>query len=143
MNTVIIQLVSCFLATLLFSVLFNQPLKAVFFSGFIATGGYAIFLWLQQTTVAYFFAALFIGIACEILARCLKMASTLFITCAIIPLVPGLGLFRTMFYLSQRELTLAGEIGCASLEGICAIALAITLSTVLFTKQHSPRKTAS
>ena len=132
MNT-LIQLIAACLATMFFSLLFHQPMRAMVFSGIIAAVGYGIFLVFHKNTVAYFLAALFIGIACELLARFFKMTATLFITSSIIPLVPGLGLYRTMFSISQGQYTLAGQIGTNAVEGICAIALAITFSTMIFT----------
>ena len=128
-----IQLGSAFAATVFFSLLFNQPIRSAIISGFIGALGYGVFIAFEKTTVAYFLASFLIGISCEILARFFKMAATLFITSSIIPLVPGIGLYRTMFSISQGDYALAGETGVSAVEGMCAIAIAITFSTMLFT----------
>ena len=129
-----VRIAACFLATVCFSFLMNQPLRTVLPSAFIAAGGYLVFLLLGETTAAYFVSAFLIAVACEMLARKMKTGATLFITSAIIPLVPGLGLYRTMFYLSQDYITTAGEIGSDTILGISAIALAITFSSILFNR---------
>ncbi len=138
----LIQIAACFLATVFFSFLMNQPIRTVWPSAVIAAVGYLIFLLLNKTTIAYFFAALFISVSCECLARRMRSPSTLFTTSAIIPLVPGIGLYRTMLYLTQENFSLAGETGSETALGICAIALAITLSSICFnrTKPSIPRK---
>ena len=112
----------------------NQPLRTVLPSAVIAAGGYVVFLLLGQTTAAYFVSAFLIAVICELLARIMKTAATLFITSTIIPLVPGLGLYRTMFYLSREQFSLAGETGAETILGICAIALTITFSSILFNR---------
>lgn len=131
-----IQLLACFFATILFAVLLNQPPRSLIFSGIIGTLGYGVFILLNQTTLAYFAATLVIGIACEITARMRKMASTLFITSALIPIVPGIGLYRTMLYIAQENFSMAGKVGAETILGICAIALAITISTIIFANFH-------
>ena len=138
---ILIQVGSALIATIFFSMLFNQPFRSSLFSGLIAAIGYGVFITVGKTTVAYFLSALLIGISCEMMARFFKMTASLFITSSIIPLVPGVGLYRTMFSISQGHYIEAVEVGTKSVEGICAIALAITFSTMLFTSfRHHPQK---
>ena len=91
-----VQLISCGVAAAAFSVLLHQPWRTIPVSSVIAVAGYALFLLLGKTTLAYFLATLFIGICCEICARVMKRTATLFVTGAIVPLVPGVGLYNTM-----------------------------------------------
>ncbi len=130
--TLAIQLIACFFATIMFAILLHQPKNTLLLSGIIATSGYVLFYFLQQTTLAYFISTLMIGIICEITARIKKKAATLFITSCIIPLVPGFGLYQTMRYVVDAEYSLAATTGIATLLGICAMALALTLSSILF-----------
>jgi len=127
-----IQLLSCGVAAASFSVLLHQPRCTIPVSSLIAIAGYSVFLLLRQTTMAYFLCTLLIGISCEIAARVMKRAATLFVTGAIIPLIPGVGLYNTMLYVVEGDYAKAASAGAASVLGICAIALAITLSSVLF-----------
>ncbi|MBQ6951014.1 MAG: threonine/serine exporter family protein [Clostridia bacterium] len=138
-----VQIISCALAAFFFALLLNQPRKTMLFSALFAGLGYGIFLLLGQSTLGYFCATLFIGVACEICARLMKKISTLFITSALIPLVPGVGLYRTMRYLVQGEYHMAISCGTDTLMGICAIALGITISSVLFANIRKRERTVS
>lgn len=135
-----LQLAACFLAAVSFSLLVRQPKSSMLVSGFIAVAGYSVFLLLGQSTLAYFAATLLIGFSCEISARLLKRATTLFVTGAIIPLVPGVGLYNTMRYVVEGDYHQAVSTGAAAILGICAIALAITTTSVIFSTVSARRK---
>lgn len=127
-----IQLLACLVASASFSMLMHQPMKTAPVSSLIAVAGYSVFLLLSQTTLAYFLATLLIGILCEIFARVMKRAATLFVTSAIVPLVPGVGLYNTMRYVVEGNYSQAVNVGAATILGICGISLAITMAAVLF-----------
>ena len=127
-----VQLIACFVAAVAFSGLVHLPKNAYPITGLIAAAGYGVFLLLNQGTMGYFFATLLIGISCEICARLVKRTATMFITSAIIPLVPGVGLYRTMRYMVEGEASLAVSTGTETVLGICGIALALTISSVIF-----------
>lgn len=131
-----VQLTACFLASICFSVLLNQPRRTILVSALIATAGYALFLFLGEGTMAYFGATLLMGISCEISARIFKRAATLFITSSLIPLVPGIGLYRTMRYAIEGDYAQAVTVGMSTLLGVFAIALALTFSSILFSGFH-------
>ncbi|MBQ9264085.1 MAG: threonine/serine exporter family protein [Clostridia bacterium] len=127
-----VQLIACFCAALAFSVLMNQPKSTMIVSALIATAGYALFLLLGSGVTAYFLATILIGLACEVCARLMKRTATLFFTGAIVPLVPGVGLYNTMRYVVDGEYTKAMNTGVVTLLAICGIALAVTITAVLF-----------
>ena len=127
-----IELLACFVATAAYSVLMHQPRRAVLISALVGTASYGLYLWLHQTTIAYFLASLLIGASCEIAARLMKRTATLFVSVAIIPLVPGVGLYRTMRYITEGDYLSAVTTGSATLLGLCAIALAVTITSMLF-----------
>ncbi len=135
-----IQLLSCGVAAASFSVLLRQPKSTIPVSSLIAIAGYGIFLLMNQTTLGYFLATLAIGLSCELCARLMKRAATLFVTGAIVPLVPGVGLYRTMRYLVDGSYNQAVQTGAATVLGICGIAMAITISSVLFSAFWHPKK---
>jgi uncharacterized membrane protein YjjB (DUF3815 family) len=136
----LLRLPACALAAACFSVLMHQPWRTIPVSSLIATAGYVVFLLLGKSTLAYFGATLVIGICCEICARIMKRTATLFVTAAIIPLVPGIGLYNTMLYVVEGDYGNAVTTGAATVLGICAIALAITMSAVLFGAFSKPGK---
>ena len=127
-----LQLLRCAVAAAAFSVLLHQPRNTILVSSLVSILGYSVFLLLRQSTLAYFLASLLIGLCCELAARLMKRVATLFVTGAIIPLVPGIGLFRTMRFVVDGEYSRAVQTGAATLLGICGIAMAITISSVLF-----------
>lgn len=137
----LLQVIASFAAAACFSVLLCQPRGTICVSSLIAAAGYGLFLLLGQTTAGYFFATLLIAVCCEICARILKRAATLFITSALIPLVPGVGLYRTIRYIVEGEYNQALSVGTSTLMGICAIALGITFSSLFFANLHKKNKT--
>ena len=126
------QIIGCFFGTVFFCVLLNQPVKTMLYSGIIGTLGYIVYVQLNQSTVAYFFATLTIAILSEIAARFFKKAATLYLVSALIPIVPGIGLYRTMRYLVEDNTSMAAQVGIETLMGVCAIALAITFCAIIF-----------
>ena len=127
-----LQVLSSFAAAACFSVLLYQPRGTVIVSSLIAAAGYGLFLLLGQTTAGYFFATLLIAVCCEVCARIMKRVATLFITSSLIPLVPGVGLYRTIRYILEAHYDQALSEGTSTLMGICAIALGITFSSLFF-----------
>ena len=89
-------------------------------------------LLMGQTAMAYFVASLAVGLLCELTARVTRMATTLFLVSAIIPLVPGLGLYRTIMYIAEDNFSMALSMGVETVTGIGAIALSLTIATTIF-----------
>ena len=135
-----VQLIACCVAAATFSVLMHQPWKTIPVSCLIAVAGYSVFLVIGSSTMGFFLASLLIGVLCEICARIMKRAATLFVTGAIIPLVPGVGLYNTMLYVVQGDYANAVNTGAATVLGLCGIALAITMSSVIFAAFHTKQK---
>jgi uncharacterized membrane protein YjjB (DUF3815 family) len=123
------------MAAMFFSLLFNVPKRSILTAATIAGIGYLIFTLINQEfgveLAGYFVATLVIGIFSEMAARFLKMATTTFVTVAVIPLVPGLGIYRTMQFLVQNDYQAAVQIGVPTLLAAGTIALAIAINTFL------------
>lgn len=88
---------------------------------------------LNSSISGYFLGTLFMAVFSELLARRVKMPATIFITPAIIPIVPGLGLYSTMLYLVEGQQNKAAQTGISTILSIVAMAMALVL-TSLFTK---------
>lgn len=125
----------CLLATFFFAIIFKVPNKALLPSSLLGAFGYILFLCLSSDASnymsAYFIATLAITICSEILARIMKMPATVFTVPAIIPLVPGVGLYTTMMYLVQNQGDLASKTGASAILSIIAMAMAMVLTSIL------------
>lgn len=156
MITGLLQCLWAFLATAGFAVVFKAPLRdlPVAASGGALAWGACL---LAQTVsgseaLAYLSASIAVGLYAETAAALLKRPATLFILCAIIPLVPGGGMYYTMFEavsgrgelaaaMGYRTLSLAGSIA-AGLAIASAIARIFTMKGIsLFRpRRHSPAR---
>ena len=130
----------CFIGTFFFAFLLNQPVRTMVYSGIIGTAGYLVYMLLDQSTMGYFFSTLTIAVLSEIAARIFKKAATLYLVSALIPIVPGIGLYRTMRYLVEDNISMAAKVGSQTLLGVCAIALAITFCAIIFANIPKGRK---
>lgn len=127
-----VKLTATFIATASFGVLMNIRWKNILFGAVLGTVGYGMYLLFDETVGAFFIAAMFMAILSEGTARLMKCTATILITPSIIPLVPGLGLYRTMLYLVQSNYRACAQTGIYTCLGILCIALALTISAVLF-----------
>lgn len=78
-----------------------------------------------------FLAACGISLYCEILARKLKTPVTSFVICALIPLVPGGGMYYTMMEIINGNTMKAIETGLNTLGCAGALALGIALFSAI------------
>ena len=126
----------CFVGTFFFGFLLNAPRKSLPISAMIGAMGYLIYLFVAQEghggeVLGYFFAGLFMALSAEIVARKIHMPATVFITVAIIPLVPGIMLYRTMLHLVKGANAAALSAGIYTLFAAGAIAIAIATSSLI------------
>ena len=126
---------SSFVSGLGFGALLAAPRKAILWSGFLGAVGYVAY-WLcmqgaMAETAAMFIGALLASIGTQIAARRFKMIATVFVTIAILPMVPGLGLYRAMSALAQGALASGGAIAAHTMALIIMIALGIALGSAL------------
>lgn len=124
-----------FLSTIGFSILFSIPKDSIVKSGVVGAFGwvvYMIFLKIYSSAVVgTFFGALTVGILGEIMARHYKKPATIFTIPGIIPLVPGAGMYYTMFALIEKRFGDAASIGTETIFIAAAIATGITISSTL------------
>jgi len=130
-----IVFISSYLAGAGFGLLLSAPKKAVIWGGLLGAVGYAAYWLCMQTgmgeTAAMFLGALAAAIGTQMAARRFKMIATVFVTIAILPMVPGLGLYRAMSALAQGQLATGGAIAAHTMGLILMIALGIALGSAL------------
>lgn len=129
---IIIECAACFLATISFGILIQQPKNTLFISALIALNGYIIFILSGKQLKAFFLSGLCVGLLSEAAARLLKMTTTIFLISSIIPLVPGYGLYRSVMLLAEQNYFAAMVSAAETIGGLCVIALSLTVATMLF-----------
>lgn len=125
-----LDMIFCFCASYFYALIMNSPKKTLLHTSFVASLGYLIYILCvnQGSTKLGFLlgtaAVTFLG---EIFARKFKMPATIFIFPGIIPIVPGLGLYQTMYAIVQNDIFAALEIGTNTIVNIGAMAVAMAV----------------
>lgn len=125
------DVIVCFGATVFYCIIMSLPKRALAFSSLCASVSYLIyriiFLVAGEELIGYLVASLIGAVISELLARICKMPVTVFVFPAVIPLVPGLGLYRTMLCLVQNDMSGFASAGTKTLmiSGIIAVTVAV------------------
>lgn len=131
----IINVLYAFIASLGFCILFNIQHKNLIFASIGGSLGwffYLLFINLKHSTAfSLFIASLIISLYSEICARLLKSPVTIFVICSMIPLVPGSGMYYTMFETVKGNIQKSLNIGIQTLINAGSIATAIILVSSL------------
>lgn len=137
----LIQLIAAFFATIFFSIMFNVNNKQLVFCGLVGSIGWFIYLMSIKNQIsvvgASFYVSVFVSIASQVLAKIRKNPVTTYQIAGIIPIVPGAGMYRTLFSLIQEDITTATHYLIETLEIAGAIAIGMLLVsslTLLLTK---------
>lgn len=135
MREIVIQLIAAFFGSLGFSLIFGQRRRYLLLSALGGLLAWAVYLLVERLMGAPFFsyllAAAFSVLWAEALAHLLKSPATLFLTPAILPLVPGGELYATMSS-AVRGLTEPARLhAAATLRAALAIGAGISLVLAL------------
>ena len=126
--TFVLNLLLASTGSLAFAILYNVPRKFYLCAAFTGMAGwfcYYLIVPFTDTAVASFFGAVGVVLVSRIFAVCKKCPITVFLISGIFPLVPGAGVYYTMYYLVSNELTLAAIKGLESLKIAFGIVLGI------------------
>ena len=129
--------VFAFLATVAFGVLFQGPKRILWRSGLIGGLGWVAFIGMKElfsihSFSANFLATVLIALVSEIFARIWKEPVTVFEIPAIIPLVPGFGMYKGMTLILQDYVSYGSEVLLGAAVDACAIALGIMMVSGVF-----------
>ena len=117
-------------------IIYHAPIRSMGVSAVAGGMTYVIYCVLAEyfglTIPGYFLATLFLSVSSEIAARRLKMPATVFVTPAVIPLVPGYPLYQTMLAVAQNDLAAAGAVGWKALWSIGVMAVALAIGPLFF-----------
>ncbi len=126
-------LIGAFAGTVGFAMLIHVPRKSWLPCGIIAGMAYLVYWALVRIgcpdPLSVFVGSLYGSLTGQICARKMKMISTVFLFAAIIPVVPGLGLYRMMAFLGQEKITAGVELGIQAMITIAMIALGISMGS--------------
>nr|MBS9776267.1 threonine/serine exporter family protein [Fusobacterium sp.] len=109
-----LEVLYSFLATFFFSIIFNLRGKKLFYSSTCGALGWFTYLLASQfynKTASYFIAAMIITIYSEIFAKRNRSTVTTTLIPGLIPLVPGSGIYYTMSYFVDRNISKAADMG--------------------------------
>lgn len=141
----IFQIIAAFFGTLLFAVVFNVAKKELFYCGITGAFGWLVYLILEKLTkdivFSSFIATLMISIVAQLLARIRKNPVTVFQIGGIFPLVPGAGMYKTLYAIVEQDYPLASQYLFETLEiaGSIAIGMVLiaSLNKLIFSKSLS------
>ena len=129
------QAILSFIGTMGFSIIFNVPKKELLLCGLAGAAGWTVNRLIYGASPDFEVAAIFFG---AVMVTCIsrvssfarKMPVTVYMIPGIIPLVPGAGIYYTMFHAVMGENTQALMLGIETLRnaGVIAVGLLITLS---------------
>ncbi|MBE6070836.1 MAG: threonine/serine exporter [Clostridium butyricum] len=118
-----------FLASLGFGILFNIKGKNLFFAALGGSLSWFIYLLFKTNNFSeissLFISSIVFSIYSEICARTLKTPVTTIIICALIPLVPGAGMYYTMYEIISGNSSKALEYALNTLASAGTLALGI------------------
>lgn len=130
-----------FVGTVGFAMLVHVPRRSWLVSGVIAALSYLVFWGLSRLgcpeEIGIFCGALFGSLTGLFCARRMKMIGTIFLMSAIVPVVPGLGLYRMMAYLGQGRTTEGAGLGVQAMITIAMIALGLGVGSFIDRLVHS------
>lgn len=136
MYNIIRIILSSFMASLGFGVLFNIKGNKLLLAGIGGSIGgtvYQIMIIFGASEIfSMFLGSISFSLYSEILARIYKTPVTTFLICALIPLVPGGGMYRTMLLVIQGKVEAALSMGLntLSIAGVLVLGIMI-VSTVI------------
>ncbi len=142
--TIITALVTSFFGSIGYACTFNIRAKRLVTAGFGGLIGWAAYLlagcFMFSEPMKYFAAALVINIYAEIMAVTEKAPSTVFLVSAIMPLVPGGMLYRTMRFAVTKEWGDFGKLGVETLSIALALALGMLIANSVIKSMRKRRR---
>lgn len=128
MREVLVNVLCPFCGTVAYVALFNVPRRYYFSCGVTGIVAWLVYLWTSgavSPAVASFLAVIVAVFLSRMLAVRMKCPITIFLLAAIIPLVPGAGIYYTAYYLVTNQLSLAVERGIGAVKVAFGIVVGI------------------
>ena len=135
----LLQIISAFIATAAFSVLFYLPKKYIIHSGMTGAFGWLIYLFslelMDDKVLSTLAANLLVALASHILARIYKTPVTMFLIPGVIPFVPGAGMYQIVTGIVEGNVERTSYFFFETLQIAGAIALGIFIIDTFFRRK--------
>ena len=132
----LLQLLMAYLGSLGFGILYNLHGKKLLFASLGGLLAWTVYLLVNQLTESpypcAFVASVALTLYAELIARIQKTPITGILGTAVIPLIPGAGLYRAVSGLMLKNAERATSQGTYTLLFAASMAAGITLTTLLF-----------
>ncbi|MFE8695962.1 threonine/serine exporter family protein [Cytobacillus sp. FJAT-53684] len=132
----IVHLITSFIASAAFGVLFNAPKKSLLKCGLVGMAGWSVYIILVNkefdAVVASLVAAFVIAVISQIFARMYKTPIIIFSVAGIIPLVPGGLAYDAMRHFVVNDYNGAMQLAAKAFMISGAIAVGLVISEVLY-----------
>jgi len=142
--TKIIQLIAATVGSAGFGMVFNIPKEKMIpavIGGFVSWLSYLIFIWAGcNEYLSGFLAAALTTAYAEIAARLTRAPAIMYIVVGTVPLIPGAGLYRSMFTMLRMDMAAARQQGIYALLFASAMAAGIVLTTLVDRLYRQHRK---
>lgn len=140
------EFVFSFICTVGFSIIFHTPRKYIAVTGLCGAVAWTLYKYIYlmggSIIISNFVGSLGMAILGEVLSRIFKKPATFFIIPGIIPLVPGYGIYYTMFSLINNNYNQFVQMGATTGKVALAIACGIIVAssmgrTIMVLRRHS------
>lgn len=132
----IVEIIASFFAAYSFGILFNIKGKYLTLAGFGGAIGWFVYklglLFGISDAISLFISALCFSTYSEISARVYKTPSTLLSVCSLIPLVPGYGIYNTMYEFIKGNYITGMDYAISTISSACALALGVIFISTFF-----------
>lgn len=130
-----IAAISAYVATLGFALIFNIRGRKLWAAAAGGSIGGVAYVWLLRYQIspvmAMFLSSVLFSFYSEICARYYHSPVTTFVICALLPLVPGGGMYETMVNVISGEVDMAVKVGLDTLSKAGALALGVIVVSTL------------
>lgn len=139
--TYALQIITAFLGSLGFSVLFNIRRTKLLIAGLGGMLSWSVYLLLglafDSDPIRYFFAAIFVTVYAEIFARIKKTPTTSYLVPAFIPLIPGGALYNTMKFALHNDWQSFGDTAVYTIQLALALSAGIIVVASVMRMTHA------
>lgn len=154
MINMIVQVLGAFAAAIALSITFDIPRKHIIVDGIVGAAGWLCFLLVDKIATIFFatfFASLLVALSATLLSKVLKTPTTVLMIPGLLPMVPGVSIYRVVYYILEDEPELVRYYLTEALQIAAMIVFAILIvetvfraianvSAIKLRKQYTPEK---